>query len=156
MRERERAAAARALPRPAASSGAAGNPAPPPPRRASALYRDIWAAVQRIPRGRVATYGQIARVAGHPGQPRIVGYALHSLPEEALRVPWHRVINAHGMISRRACSAWGEGESLQRALLEQEGVFFDSHGRLDLTEYQWRPRESRPTLSQKRRTGVAT
>jgi len=105
----------------------------------SRLYRDIWAVVRRIPRGRVATYGQIALLAGQPGQPRLVGYALHSLPENS-GVPWHRVINARGMVSTRAASAGGFTEPLQQAMLRQEGIFFDSHGRLDLSEYRWRPR----------------
>ncbi len=73
-------------------------PAPGP--AGSALYGAIWDAVRRIPRGRVATYGQIAALAGRPGQPRLVGYALHHLPEGS-KVPWHRVVNAQGKISWR-------------------------------------------------------
>jgi len=108
-------------------------------REVSPLYRDIWKVVGRIPRGRVATYGQIARLAGRPGQPRLVGYALHSLPSGS-RLPWHRVINAQGKVSTRSVSSSGFAEPWQQAMLRQEGIFFDSHGRLDLTEYQWRPR----------------
>jgi len=75
----------------------------PPELRASALYRQIWDTVRRIPRGRVATYGQIAALIGHRRQARLVGYALHSLPE-GLAVPWHRVVNSKGEISLRATS----------------------------------------------------
>lgn len=99
----------------------------------------IYAAVRRVPRGRVATYGQIARLAGLPRQPRLVGYALSALPEESA-VPWHRVVNAEGAISARA---EGPGAGVvQRLRLEQEGVAFDARGRLSLERYQWRPRAS--------------
>ncbi len=113
--------------------------APKPEKPVSKLYRDIWATVRRIPRGRVATYGQIATLSGNPGQPRLVGYAMHALPEGS-SVPWHRVVNARGMISLRHRGQAGSGESLQRALLEKEGVRFDVWGRLDLEERLWRPR----------------
>jgi len=101
------------------------------------LHRRIHDVVRRIPRGRIATYGQIARLAGIPGQPRLVGYALHALPAHSA-VPWQRVINAKGEISIRSGH-----ESNQRRLLESEGVRFDSRGRTDLAKFQWRPRRSR-------------
>lgn len=100
----------------------------------SDTYRKIYRSVRRIPRGRVATYGQIARVAGFPGQPRLVGYALHSLPEHIRPpVPWQRVINAQGRISLGAF----DGGELQRSLLEAEGVRFDARGRVDLKRFGW-------------------
>ena len=100
----------------------------------------IYAAVRRIPRGRVATYGQVAALAGLPRQARQVGYALAALPE-ASTVPWHRVVNARGAISLRAD---GPGAGVvQRLRLEQEGVAFDAGGRLSLERHQWRPRPSR-------------
>ncbi|HVS16075.1 MAG TPA: MGMT family protein [Thermoanaerobaculia bacterium] len=103
---------------------------------ASSLYCAIYRVVRRIPRGRVATYGQVARLAGHPGAARQVGYALHALPGGS-DVPWHRVLNARGEISARS----EEGpEHLQRALLEEEGVVFDLRGRCDLSRWCWRPR----------------
>lgn len=99
-------------------------------------YRRIYQVVRKIPKGRVATYGQVAALAGLPGQPRLVGYALHSCPEEE-SIPWQRVINARGEISMRA-EAEGR-ESLQRTLLETEGVRFDARGRVDLDRYRWDP-----------------
>lgn len=102
----------------------------------SASYEAIYAAVRRIPRGRVATYGQIARVAGLPHHARQVGYSLHALPPDS-KVPWQRVINARGEISLRARP---ECEQEQRALLEAEGVAFDASGRVDLKRFQWKPR----------------
>lgn len=96
----------------------------------------IASVVRRIPRGRVATYGQIAALAGLDGHARLVGYALHALPERSA-VPWHRVINARGAISARSNS---DSHELQRLLLEAEGVEFDLHGRVDLGRFGWRPR----------------
>jgi methylated-DNA-protein-cysteine methyltransferase-like protein len=101
----------------------------------SLTYERIYRVVRRIPRGRVATYGQVARLAGLPGQARLVGYALAALPDGA-RVPWHRVVNARGGISPRADSGWGDA---QQALLEAEGVKFRD-GTLSLPRCQWRPR----------------
>lgn len=94
----------------------------------NSLYDRIYDVVRRIPRGRVATYGQVAAEAGLPGQARLVGYALHNLPHDT-DVPWHRVVNARGGISLD--KKFGAGQ-LQRALLEAEGVTFDGHGRIDL------------------------
>ena len=102
----------------------------------SPSYRRIYAVVRRIPRGRVATYGQVAVLAGLGGHARQVGYAMHALPKGS-SVPWHRVINARGEISRRR----RPGEELsQRMLLEREGVRFDARGRVALARFQWRPR----------------
>jgi methylated-DNA-protein-cysteine methyltransferase-like protein len=98
------------------------------------LYGRIRAVVSRVPRGRVATYGQIARLAGLPGQARLVGYALHALPKGTL-VPWHRVINSRGEISTPAGS-----DTMQRRLLESEGVRFGPKGRVDLDAFLWKPR----------------
>lgn len=99
-------------------------------------YERIWRVAARIPRGKVATYGQIAALAGLPGAARQAGYAMHQLPEGS-RVPWQRVVNARGEVSPRSEPG---GELLQRALLEREGVRFDARGRIDLARYGWRPR----------------
>lgn len=94
--------------------------------------------VRRIPRGRVATYGQIAEIAGLEGHARQVGYALHHLPE-ASDVPWHRVVNARGEISPRSA---GDSHELQKMLLEAEGVAI-VRGRIDLTQFRWNSPRSR-------------
>jgi methylated-DNA-protein-cysteine methyltransferase related protein len=102
-------------------------------------YSRIYAVVRRIPRGRVATYGQIAELAGLPGHARQVGYALHALPA-GTAVPWHRVLNARGTLSlRREPGA----ELTQRLLLEREGVRFDTRGRVNLMKVRWRVARSR-------------
>lgn len=96
-------------------------------------YQRIYAVVRRIPRGKVATYGQVARLAGLGGHARQVGYAMHALPLGS-RVPWHRVVNARGEVSRRAR---GAGELEQRLRLEREGVRFSPRGRIDLRRAGW-------------------
>src|SRR5688572_17269689 len=96
----------------------------------------IYAVVRRIPHGRVATYGQVARLAGLGRHARQVGYALSAL-RTGSRVPWHRVINARGEVSRRARPG---AELSQRMLLEREGHRFDTRGRVRLAAVQWRPR----------------
>jgi len=96
-------------------------------------YEKIYAVIKRIPEGHVATYGQIATMAGMPRNARQVGYALSNLPDNQ-DVPWHRVINAKGEISKRA---HGGREKLQQQLLETEGVEFDIYGRVSLDEYGW-------------------
>ena len=101
-------------------------------------YDRIYAVVRRIPRGRVATYGQVATLAGLGGHARQVGYALHALTSERT-VPWHRVVNARGQISQRTEPG---GDLIQRQLLEREGVNFDAADRLALNRYRWRPRSS--------------
>ena len=88
-------------------------------RATSDRYQRIYAVVSRIPRGRVATYGQVAALARLPRQARFVGYALHALPADS-DVPWHRVVNAAGRISLRA-DAFAHDE-LQAHLLRREGV----------------------------------
>ena len=103
----------------------------------SPSYERIYAVVARIPRGRVATYGQIAALAGLAGQPRLVGYALSALPDDR-PLPWHRVVNAQGRTSPRS-DGFGH-EDLQRLLLEDEGVPFSPAGVLSLARYRWRPR----------------
>ena len=108
---------------------------PADPAQAGSRWQRIYAVVRRIPSGRVATYGQVARAAGLPRQARQVGYALHALPDDH-DVPWHRVINAQGRISMRR--AGPDSEDQQRFLLEREGVEFSLHGTVDLAVYQHR------------------
>jgi methylated-DNA-protein-cysteine methyltransferase-like protein len=84
-----------------------------------------------IPEGRVASYGQVAALAGNPRGARQVARILHSLSGKK-GLPWHRVINAKGMISLN-----GEGGNLQKSLLEAEGVVFDEAGKVNLDLFQW-------------------
>jgi len=113
-------------------------------------YARFYAVVSRIPKGRVATYGQVAELAGLGGHARQVGYALYGLGQSgklaslddveiAARVPWHRVVNARGEISARSDPDPHE-IPLQRVLLEEEGVVFDLKGRLSLEKFRWKPR----------------
>lgn len=97
----------------------------------------IYVVVSRIPRGRVATYGQVARLAGLAGQARLVGYALSALDDRS-RVPWHRVVNASGQISIRRDG--GPARALQRLRLERERVRFDTRDGIPLGDFRWRPR----------------
>jgi methylated-DNA-protein-cysteine methyltransferase-like protein len=106
-------------------------------RARAGAYAQTYAVVRRIPRGKVATYGQVADLAGLAGHARQVGYALHALPN-GTTVPWHRVINAAGAVSLRSAPG---GELTQRQLLEQEGVGFDLRGRVRLSLVRWRPRQ---------------
>ena len=105
--------------------------------KAPASYRAIYAVVSRIPRGRVATYGQVAYLAGLGAQARLIGYALNALPDGS-RVPWQRVVNAKGEVSARSD---GSGhETLQGLMLKREGVRFSRRGTISLPDFQWRPR----------------
>lgn len=98
-------------------------------------WKPVYRVVRRIPLGRVATYGQVAALAGMPGAARQIGWALSALDSED-DVPWHRVINARGEISPRGAH---ESVDLQRALLESEGVELSQRGRIDLGRYAWKP-----------------
>lgn len=100
---------------------------------ADSFYDQIYETVRRIPPGKVASYGQIARLLGKPRAARSVGWALHNLPEGS-EVPWQRVINAQGIIS---LDAHGPGGAIQRAILEEEGIVFDERGRVDMEIFGW-------------------
>lgn len=91
----------------------------------------IYEKVKLIPRGKVATYGQIAMLAGNPHLSRVVGYALHVNPEPGV-IPCHRVVNRFGETSK--AFAFG-GEDIQRKLLEDEGVVFNADGKVNIAEY---------------------
>lgn len=102
----------------------------------SDTYQRIYAVVAQVPRGKVATYGQIARMADMPRHARLVGYALHALAT-VNRLPWHRVVNAQGMISERGDG--GVAAQKQRRRLEREGVRFNARGVIPLKQYLWQP-----------------
>ncbi len=101
-------------------------------------YDLIYQTVRQIPVGKVATYGQIAELAGLYGKARLVGYALFRVDTDLGDTPWHRVINAKGEISysnlRRG------GDYFQKHLLEIEGIEFDSQGKINLSKYRWQPK----------------
>ena len=100
-----------------------------------ALFGEVVAVVGEIPPGRVATYGQVAALAGRPGAARWVGRALGALPSES-GVPWHRVLAASGRITIEGGT--GRLAQEQRRLLEAEGVDFNDRGRVNLRENGWR------------------
>ncbi len=93
----------------------------------------IWQVVASIPRGSVATYGQIADLAGMPRHARLVGRTLRLLPPDT-KLPWHRVVNASGRIATRA----GSGADTQRERLLAEGIEFVGE-RVPLREFRWQP-----------------
>lgn len=99
-------------------------------------YDRIYTTVRQIPWGKVATYGQIADLAGLYGKARLVGYALFRVQIED-DIPWHRVINAQGEISY-SLQRQG-GDYLQKVLLEEEGIEFKKNGKVDLNKYRWQP-----------------
>lgn len=103
-------------------------------------YSKIYATIRRIPLGKVATYGQVAEVAGLPRQARLVGYALFNQDVDD-DLPWHRVVNAQGAISYSP--ARQQADHLQRMLLEAEGVAFNARGCIDLKQYRWQPKVRR-------------
>jgi methylated-DNA-protein-cysteine methyltransferase related protein len=102
-------------------------------------YKRIYAVVKKIPYGKVATYGQIARLADMPRAARQVGYALGAMPAD-LKIPWHRVVNSEGRISIRLKHWDSGGEHLQKILLEAEHVEFDKNERIDLERFRWKPK----------------
>jgi methylated-DNA-protein-cysteine methyltransferase-like protein len=107
---------------------------------AGSAYDRIYAVVRRVPRGRVTTYGTVARLAGLPGRARQVGYALAAL-RDGSAVPWHRVVNAQGRLSlARAGSPSGV---TQRLRLAREGVRVDAGDRVSLATFGWMPKARR-------------
>ncbi len=96
-------------------------------------FERIYAVVQTIPKGKVATYGQVAVLAGNPRWARVVGYALHVNPRPG-EIPCHRVVTREGATS--AAFAFG-GQDMQRTLLEEEGVTFLPDGRVDMEQHRW-------------------
>ena len=114
-------------------------PKPPNSPQPAGRWQSFYQVIARIPPGRVATYGQIAALAGLPGYARQVGYALDALPEESV-LPWQRVINARGEVSHRHEPG---RDGFQRHLLEEEGVGFGPLGRVDLGRFGWDPGRAR-------------
>ncbi len=96
-------------------------------------FERIYDVVRQIPKGRVLTYGQVARLAGNPRWARVVGYALHRNPAPGV-IPCHRVVDREGRVA--TSFAFGGGET-QRQLLEGEGVAFRADGTIDLRRFGW-------------------
>jgi methylated-DNA-protein-cysteine methyltransferase-like protein len=105
--------------------------------REGSFQQRVVALIKKIPRGRVATYGQIALLAGNHRAARQVAWALHSSAVKE-NLPWHRVINSRGFISLKP----GAGFELQRTILSGEGIVFSSDGSVDLAYYLWKPKRS--------------
>ena len=101
------------------------------------FYDQVYAVVRQIPKGRVATSGQIALLCGSPRASRAVGYALHYNPTPGV-IPCHRVVNREGRVA--PAFAFG-GPDVQQQLLEAEGIVFETEGQVDLKRYLWRPEE---------------
>jgi methylated-DNA-protein-cysteine methyltransferase-like protein len=100
-------------------------------------YRErVYRIVERIPAGRVMTYGQIAEILGEGYTPRTVGFVMHAADEE--RTPWQRVINSQGACSTARIVL---PPDKQQRMLEAEGIVFDARGRCDLKRYRWTPEE---------------
>lgn len=104
------------------------------PEPAQSAYQKIYLVVRQIPFGKVATYGQVADLAGFYGKARLVGYALYQV-EPTSDIPWQRVINVKGEVSYSI--ARDGADYVQRNLLEQEGILFNSQGKIDLQQYRW-------------------
>ncbi len=99
------------------------------------FFRKVHSIVASIPTGAVMTYGQIAELAGNPRASRAVGYALRATPED-VEIPWHRVVNSRGEVSFRRTLRGDDDRTLQRVMLEAEGIVFSDTGRIDLARYQ--------------------
>ena len=98
------------------------------------VFERIYEVVCKIPKGKVATYGQVATLAGNPRWARVVGYALHNNPAPGV-IPCHRVVNREGRVAE--AFAFGGGAT-QRELLEKEGIVFSEDGTVDLKRYIWK------------------
>jgi methylated-DNA-protein-cysteine methyltransferase-like protein len=102
-------------------------------KRESPLFERVRGLVRKIPRGKVATYGQLSELIDGRLTPVGIGWALHGAPEGSC--PWHRVVNSKGKLSTD-----GNEPGLQRRMLEAEGVRFGADGTIDLDKYRWRKR----------------
>ncbi len=102
-------------------------------------YDRIYEIVKQIPKGMVATYGQIAELSNLAGKARVVGYALYRIDMKTLDIPWQRVVNAKGEVSLSPLR-YGT-DYLQRSLLESEGISFSDVGKIDLRKYLWQPKK---------------
>ncbi len=121
------------------STAKQNRPSKAAPAKFERVFEKVYRIVLRIPRGRVMTYGQIARLLEDRYSPRLIGWAMHATPDDGRAIPWHRVINSRGGISTGRLLL--NEPQLQQLLLEAEGVVFDERGQCNLKVHQWSPRE---------------
>lgn len=119
------------------------------PGDAPGFRERVYELVLRIPRGRVMTYGLVARVLGAGYDARAIGNVMYATPDDGRDIPWHRVINAQGGCSTANLTT---PPDLQQRLLENEGIIFNEKGRCDLSQYLWTPPEEEAE-SQRERSG---
>jgi methylated-DNA-protein-cysteine methyltransferase related protein len=122
------------------------------PRSAETQENAIYAVVRSIPRGKVATYGELAELAGIPSGHRVAARAMRLCPE---RLPWQRVIGKKDARRGQISIEDPEHAVLQRALLESEGVVFDANGFISLAQFGWRPHIGVRARSKGRALGAA-
>ena len=116
-----------------------------------AVFEKIYRIVLLIPKGRVMTYGQIARLLGGRYSPRLVGWAMHATPKDGRNIPWHRVINSRGGISTG--KVLPHNPDLQKWMLEAEGISFDDRDKCDLSVHQWSPPGPKARVAPRGRRG---
>jgi len=114
-------------------------------KQATTFFNRVVTAIKKIPRGKVATYGQIAALAGNPRAARQVAWVLHSASDKE-KLPWQRVINSQGGIS---LPRYG-GYEVQRALLVQEGIKFDADDQVALARFQWKAKALKKKIKRKK------
>lgn len=114
------------------------------------LYRRIYQVVRRIPRGHVATYGQVAELAGIPGGARVAGAAMRGCPPD-LGLPWHRVVGKRSRGMAKVSIHDPVGGGIQRSMLEEEGVIFTAAGSIRLEQFGWLPTDDRPARGRRKR-----
>ncbi|MFQ5834457.1 MAG: MGMT family protein [bacterium] len=100
----------------------------------TSFYQRVKDIIKKIPKGKVATYGQIAAFAGNHRAARQVAWVLHSSSRK-YELPWHRIVNSQGRISLKS----NHGYEIQKELLKKEGITFDQNGRIDFKNYLWNP-----------------
>ncbi|MGA2510461.1 MAG: MGMT family protein [Candidatus Acidiferrales bacterium] len=108
-------------------------------------WEPVYRLVKKIPRGRVTTYGELARALRLPGGARVAGYAMAGCPS-GQGIPWHRVVGAGGELLIREPYA-----SLQRRLLESDGIAIEGH-RIDMKRYAWSPSKKRAAARKRKRS----
>lgn len=116
----------------------------------TSFFKEVYALVKKVPKGKVTSYGRIAALLGKPRAARAVGYALNALSKgQEQKIPWQRVINSQGKISFRGDT----GRSiLQKKMLEDEGIKFDSTESIDLKVFGWPDTISNKPVRKKRKT----